>query len=176
MAYRNTLETYGSVAKWFHWIIALLVIAMLSIGFFMGDFSKEYKPTIYGIHKLIGVTILFLMLSRGLWRLTNITPFSALSSFEEIASRAVHFTLYLSVILMCLVGWMGAVAGGRPPYLGNIPLNLPIPLNKTFKHVAFDLHYALAIIIIIAVTLHILGALYHHFIRKDNVLKRMLPG
>ena len=177
MCVKNTQTTYGIISKSLHWIIAVLVIGMLCYGYFLDDFPKSDQPVAYNIHKLTGITILFLMLIRLAWALANpkpILPFDT-TPLEKLAERLVHFSLYLFVILMPLAGWIGASAADKPPQLGDFKLALPIHGSKAFVHAAFDVHGTVAIILIVLISIHVLAALFHHFIRKDNILIRMLP-
>ena len=177
MQLRNTSTTYGAVSKFFHWLIFLLVLAMLIFGYFLDDVPKEYKAVAYNLHKLTGLTILLLMLLRLMWALTNSKPLlpAETSCWQRGAERIVHGLLYAALIGMPLAGWIGAVAGEKPPHLGDFQFNLPIAPSKALKNTAFDIHGYLAITIIVLVSVHALAALYHHFIKKDNILKRMLP-
>ena len=175
MHYKNTAFTYGLIAKLFHWIIALLVISMLCFGFFMGDFSKALQPTVYNTHKLIGLTILTLMVCRLLWALTNIKPVLPLGTkpFEKLAERTGHFTFYLLLLLMPLTAWVGTSMAGQPPHLFGTKLALPIHGSKALIETCFELHNTIAVLLIVLVTGHVMAALYHHFLRRDNILSRM---
>jgi cytochrome b561 len=175
---KNTLSTYGSFSKFLHWVIAILVIVMLSFGFFLDDVPKEYQEFTYNLHKLTGLTILALMLIRLLWALMNVKPLlpAGTKAWERIAEHLGHFALYLFLICMPLVGWIGSIAAGYAPKLGSIEFNLPIEKNKVLSETAFDLHNTFAIILIVLVSIHILAALFHHFIKRDGVLRRMLPS
>jgi len=174
---KNTRNDYGTIAKSFHWVIALLVIFMLIYGFTLEDFSKANQPLAYNIHKLTGLLILVLMLLRSIWALMNVKPGLPIEvmRWQRVAEWTVHFLLYFTLIAMPLVGWIGASAGGRPPHIGTISLGLPIPENKTVSESFFFIHNNLALIIIALVSIHTLAALYHHFIRHDDILRRMLP-
>jgi cytochrome b561 len=176
---QNTAQTFGSVSKFLHWLIAFLVICMLFAGYFMGDIHNDsLKMTVINLHKLTGISILCLMLVRVLWALVNPKPVlpQGMSAFERMLELAGHFLLYGLIIAMPIAGWIGAVAGGYSPHAGSIVLNLPVPLSKTLSHWSFKIHGWLAISIIVMVSLHVLAALYHHFVRKDNVLLRMMPS
>lgn len=175
MCLRNTPTRYGTVARFFHVTIATLVVIMLSVGFFMDDFPANYQGTVYNLHKLTGVLILVLMVLRLLWALTNVKPALPADTkpWERIAEHAVHGFLYLSLIAMPLVGWIGASAAGRPPMLGSFALALPVPQDGALVEWMFDVHEWLAFFIIGLLVLHIAAALYHHFIKKDDVFRRM---
>ncbi|MDX1902182.1 MAG: cytochrome b [Gammaproteobacteria bacterium] len=179
MTMRNTKNTFGSVSKFLHWVIALLVIVMVSAGWFMDDISNDaLKLTIYNLHKLTGITILFLMLVRLAWALTNPKPVSpkGTSVVQHFVEWGGHFFLYALIIAQPITGWVGSVAAGHVPHLGQWQLNLPIMKSEALTTLCFKSHTIIAILIIVTVSLHVLAALYHHYIRKDNVLTRMMPG
>ncbi len=176
MSVRNSSVSYGCVSKFFHWTIALLVICMLAFGFFMGNIPDDYKGMVYNIHKLTGLTILTLMIFRVLWMLINPKPESLAGTrwWEKWAERTVHLALYVTVIAMPLAGWIGASAANKPPHIGEFKLLLPVAQSKPLSETSFDMHTILACTIITLLCLHIGAALFHHFVRKDNVLKRMM--
>lgn len=178
MSLRNTHLAYGSVAKFFHWATSVLIILMLVFGFFLEDVPKDYQPTTYNLHKLTGLTILLLMLMRLTWTLMNPKPALPADTlaWQRYAERVVHFMLYLFAILMPLVGWVGSVAGGRPPRVGDFYFNLPIAPNKALAEAAFETHELVAFILIFLISVHALAAMYHHYVKRDNILRRMLPG
>lgn len=178
MSVKNTPSSYGSVAHFFHWIIFLLVLIMIPVGFLMGDISdKPLRAQVVNAHKLIGVLILVLMLLRVLWALNNVKPALPFQTpnWQRFVERCMHFLLYFGLILMPLSGLVGSVAGGRPPHLGNLNIVLPIEQNKALAGFAFSyIHEPLAFILIALISIHILAAFYHHFIKRDDVLRRML--
>lgn len=175
MSIKNTEIAYGTVAKLFHWTIAILLVFMLIFGFFLEDVPKDYQPVTYNLHKVTGLMILLLMLMRLVWALINVKPLLPKETprWQRMAERLVHSLLYLSVICMPLLGWVGSVAGGRPPKVGDFQFVLPVEANKEVASKAFDFHNQVAIILIVLVSIHVLAALYHQFVKKDNVLSRM---
>ncbi len=175
---KNTATTYGSVTKFFHWLVFILVTCLLMIGFFMGDIQeKTLRMTVINYHKMIGLFVLLLMLLRMTWAFLNPKPLLPNTPpWQLIIERIVHVSLYAVLIAMPLCGWIGSVAAGYAPHLFGVYFNLPIAPSKTVDDIAFTIHNALAIVIIVLVSLHILAALYHHFFKKDNVLLRMMPG
>lgn len=177
MSIYNTSSTYGLVAKLFHWVIFLLVLIMVSGGFFLGDLPKDIQPLAYTTHKLTGLFILILMVLRLCWALMNIKPAlpAMTAAWEKMAERLVHGLLYASLIAMPLFGWVGSTAAGRPPKLGDWVFALPIAPNDALKEWAFEWHERIAFIIIALVAVHAAAALYHHVIKRDDVLRRMLP-
>jgi len=177
MPLSNNKTGYGSVAKFLHWLIFLLVLIMLPLGYFMQDIAdKSLQGQVINVHKLIGLSILVLMILRGLWALSNVKPaLHHLPTWQRLGERAVHWLIYIALITMPIVGWIGSSAAGYYPHLGSLRFALPVPRSKEIDDVSFSIHNTLAIVIIVLISIHILAALYHYFVKKDNVLQRMLP-
>lgn len=180
MALRNTQDSWGSVTKFLHWLIALLVLFMVVLGLTMGLFPKPFKYTLYAIHKSTGITILFLMLVRLAWRFMNPTPKfpNHIPNWQQKAAHASHTLLYAILILMPLSGWIMSTAGGHPTKVWWwLVINAPgIPKDKAISHTAGDIHEFLAWTLVAVLVIHIAAALMHHIKHKDNILKRMMPG
>lgn len=176
MGYRNTTSEYGTLAKFFHWLIFLLVLCMLLAGYFMSDLSdKAVRSQVVNVHKIMGVFILFIMLMRMVWALNNIKPLPMFNSpaWQKHIERIVHFLLYALLIAMPITGWIMSSAAGKPPHIGEWHFGLPIPKSKAIDDLFWNAHSWLAIVIIAVVSLHILAALYHYVVKKDQVLQRM---
>jgi cytochrome b561 len=177
--WRNTEQYYGHIAKFFHWLIAVLVLLMLLVGYFMDDITdKALRSTVYSLHKTTGIAILFLVLFRLLWALTNNKPLLPKGTpyWQILAEKFAHVCLYVSLIIMPLSGWVMSVAAGYAPRIGKYALYLPIPVNKVLSGNAFTVHAWLALALAILIAMHVGAAFYHHFIKKDNVLRRMWWG
>jgi len=178
MAFKNSEITYGSVAKFLHALIFILVIAMLTVGFLMGGIQdKPLKGQIINLHKLIGISILILMILRAIWAFTNSKPAlpAGTPSWQKFAERVVHFLIYAVLIAMPIAGWVMSVAAGYLPHLFGFNLSLPaVPKSEALSDRAFDIHSYLAYALIALISIHALAALYHYFIKKDNVLQRMI--
>ena len=181
MSAKNTINSFGSIAKSFHWIVAILIIAMLVFGYFLEDFNgKPAQEIVYNTHKTIGIVILALVILRLGWRWMNIQPgYSAtLPSMYKTFVKLAHYAIYLVIIAMPMSGWVMATAAGHVPhFLGWFYFPMPgISLNEHLAGQMYELHNILAIVLIVLISFHVLAALLHHFVLKDNVLKRMLPG
>src|SRR4051812_37121726 len=108
MALRNTTQSYGSIAKSLHWLIALLIIGMLIVGLWMiGLPLSPAKFKIYGLHKSFGITILSLAALRLLWKWINESPLlpDAMNKLEKFLAKAGHAGLYVLIFAMPLTGW-----------------------------------------------------------------------
>ena len=179
MGLRNTKDSWGSVAKFLHWFIALLILGMIILGVVMGYFPKPFRYTLYTIHKSIGLIVLMLIVARLIWRLLNPTPAlpTTLPRWQKGAAHASHGLLYLCLLGMPLSGWMMSTAGGHGlNFWWLINLKMPfIPISKSLAGAAKDAHTTLAWALGVLIVAHIIGAFYHHIKLKDNVLKRMAP-
>lgn len=176
MSLTNTTSTYGSVSKFFHWLIFVLLTAMLIFGYLLDEIPEDYQAMAYNVHKLTGLTILLLMVLRAIWVISNPKPAipAGTPGWQRFAEITVRVLLYISIIAMPLVGWIGSCAAGRAPHIGDFQFNLPIAENKPLVQTMFELHGTFAIMIIVLASIHILAALYHYFIERDEILQRML--
>lgn len=175
---KNTGMHYGFVSKFLHWLIALCVFFMLVLGFFLNTLSHgPHADFFYDLHKEIGITVLFLMFLRLLWRMMNQKPQlpSNLSGWEVLFSTWSHNLFYFLLILMPIDGWVMSVASGyAPSYFGFFTLNLPIQQNKTLTNFTAQTHAFLAWTLLVLISIHILAALKHYFYNKDTILQRMM--
>jgi cytochrome b561 len=179
MGLQNTSETYGSVAKTFHWLIFILIACLLTAGFIMtGLPNSPDKFWVYGVHKSLGITVLTLACLRLGWKAVNVAPRLPvnLHRLEKFLAHAGHAILYALMVGMPLSGWaMSSASGFTVSVFGWFTLPNLVAPDKELKHTLRDLHSTLAWALIIMVSLHVLAALLHHFYYKNNVLRRMLP-
>lgn len=181
---------YNTVSMTFHWVIAALVIANITLGLYMADLprSDPYKFLIVQTHKSIGLTVLVLSLLRLGWRLVNPAP-RLPAGIHPIMAGLAHFTHYLFyalIILIPLSGWLMVSAsplGNGTSYFGLFDWpNLGFFAGQTRAqlHATREMyqttHVLLAWSAIVLVPIHVIAALYHHFLRGDDVLRRMVPG
>lgn len=180
MSINNTEASYGSVAKFFHWTIAVVIYTMLFVGYYMGSIEPDStKFKVYMLHKSFGLTVLLLVLLRFIWRMKSTVPTlpDSVPGWQKLAARLVQYGLYTALILMPLSGWiMSCAAGYVPTYFDLFAVPLPgIEKSKALAHTASSAHEIIAIVLISLIVIHVLAALKHHFIDKDNVLRSMLP-
>src|SRR5689334_2393960 len=112
---KNTEQSYGSVAKFFHWAIFLLIAGLLTVGYIMtGMENGPDKFQLIGLHKSIGVTVLTLALIRLGWKLANVAPLlpDSLHRYEKLAAHTGHALLYMLMIIMPISGWLMSSAAG----------------------------------------------------------------
>jgi cytochrome b561 len=180
---------YGNVAITLHWSIALGIIANIALGLTFADMSNSDPDKFFlaQIHKSIGLTILVLSLLRIVWRLMHPVPPlpETMSPAMRVAARGTHFLLYFLIIAIPLSGWalvsssplglptiyFGWFAWPQLPYFSE----LPRAAKKIWSHEFTAVHVFFAWSAIVLLTIHFAAALYHHFLRRDVVLARMLP-
>ena len=190
---------YSKTAKVLHWLIAIGIFGMFALGWFMSDLPKEAPKQIaydlfnlgvytwnlteeisprtfyFNLHKSIGVTIFALILIRILWRTTHRPPalLSSYKAWERKLASSAHHLLYLLMVALPISGiimatyskygikWFGV------PFIKGLDNN---PMRELFEEV----HEIIGLIILLVIFVHIIGALKHKFIDKDDTLKRML--
>jgi cytochrome b561/polyisoprenoid-binding protein YceI len=179
MTFRNTPDRWGAVSQLLHWVIVALIAAQAALGLtgLMLPIGME-KLAVFARHKSVGITILGLAALRLLWRWLNPTPPlpSNLKPHERFLAHFTHVALYVLLFAMPLTGWMMSSAHGFPVSWFNL-YQLPdlVPKSEPLFDALVITHAALAISLAVIVTLHIAGALKHHYVLKDDTLRRMLP-
>lgn len=168
------------MAKIFHWLMAVMLIALFGLGLYMVDlpFSPE-KLKLISWHKWAGVIVLALVIARLLWRATHRPPAlpASMTKVQRIGAHAGHLVLYLLMFVIPVSGWLMSSAKGVPTVLfGLWPLPDLIQRNRELGDLLQSAHWYLNLLLAFVVIGHIGAALKHHFIDRDDVLKRMLPG
>jgi cytochrome b561 len=179
MTIRNTTVRWGHVSQFLHWLIVVLLIVQVTLASIADDLPLGMKKlAMLARHKSVGITILGLVVLRLLWRWMNPTPElpDTLKPHERVLANLTHAGLYILLFAMPLSGWMMSSARGFPvSWFGFIQLPDLVPKNKPLYDVLLETHETLAWALYTIVFLHVVAALKHHFMLKDNVLRRMLP-
>lgn len=173
----NTDDEYGLVAKSFHWLIAVMILALLPIGLFMGGMENSpFKFQVFAMHKSFGLLVFFLGLLRLVWRLF-ISPvpdhMENHKHWEVMLARAAHFWLYVCIIGMPLSGWLMSSAGEYPVPFFGIPMPALMGKDENLGHLFKETHEILGYTLMFILALHIAGALKHHIMDGDETLQRM---
>lgn len=194
MPLTNTAASYGSVARTFHWLIALLILTVLPVGWVASELSERitdpqiatgeatlaWAKLLFSLHKTLGVTIFFTALARILWALSQTRPglLNGDRRAEAWLAETVHWLLYGSLVLVPLSGWVHhAATSGFAPIWWPFGQTLPfVPTSEAWADISGALHYLLQWVLVGALALHVAGALKHHLIDRDATLRRMLPG
>jgi len=175
--YKGSENSWGLIAKLFHWIVAIFVIWQLFTGFNLSilEFSPQ-KIAFIEIHKIFGTFIFVIILLRLIWRFYNNTPIRKnLPKSHLIISIIIHNLLYLLVILTTIQGAiMTQIGGFDVMLLGLVTVPQIVSENLDIYPLAKSLHYILWVLLLITFIVHLIGGLYHRFNGdKYGVWKRM---
>jgi len=175
----NTERAWGAVAKAFHWLVAIAILAQLTLGTIADEARlSPLKLDLFVWHKSIGVSILLLVIIRVAWRLGNPPPAApdGVAAWERRLARISHGLLYLLMIVVPLTGWWISDTSRIPFSLYWV---VPVPdlmaPDRDLSELAADLHGVLTKLLLAIVIVHILAALRHHFLLHNDTLLRMLP-
>jgi cytochrome b561 len=174
-------EHYSPFSLTLHWITAALVLCQPLLVWLTDNLPKEEHRYWIGVHKSIGATLLVLTLVRLASRLGGhkaIPLPDRMAGWEKFVARANHTIFYILLIAMPIAGWAASTAAGRKvSWFGVFELpDLPfIPADNGLSKAIMGVHETAGLILVGLVVLHILAALKHYFVDKDNVLQRMLP-
>jgi len=194
LSLRNTTARYGSVAKVFHWLTALLIVTIVPVGLIANGMAQDIRdPSIastvedftrtfylFSLHKTLGVAIFFVALARIIWAVSQPKP-GPLNGDGRIGSfgaQTMHWLLYGSLLAVPLTGWIShAATSGFAPIRWPFGQTLPfVPKDADLAATFAGLHGLMGQVMAVAILLHIAAALKHHFFDRDATLRRMLPG
>ena len=167
---------YARPAVLLHWTLALLIAGLLGLGWYM--MSVEHEPGsawYFGIHKSFGILVFGLVLLRILWRFTHRpAPLPAqLPAWQVTLSRATHWGLYLCMALMPVLGFMGGIYSKSGVAFFSLPLFVGMVRSHATAELFFELHSALAWLLVALIVVHAAGGLKHLLVDKDRVFQRM---
>ena len=170
-------EKYGPAAMTLHWIVALLLSAALVLAWVLPRKTAPGYEGLLDLHKAVGMLVLVLVVPRLLWRLGNpVAPAASLTTLEARLSSITHWTLYAIMLLIPLTGYLYASGLGQHlDFFGLFNLTSPLPTDRAISGPMEVLHKTGQYAIYAVVGLHVAAALYHHFVKRDGVLQRMLP-
>jgi len=180
MGLKNTTTEWGSLAKVLHWIIAIGIFALIYLGLEQdGMESGDERSRIRFIHASIATVLLLLMTIRIVWRFMNEVPAhpDGMAPVQRLVATLVHWGLYITVFTQLFAGaMMSGTAGRGLPLFGF--LSIPLPIGESDEGHEFweEVHEFAWKPLAAIVVLHILGALYNHFVLKNDVLRRMTHG
>jgi cytochrome b561 len=178
MSLRSDHRQWGSVAKFFHWIVALAILVNGVWGLLMTGMPLSIsKINVYALHKSIGLTVLALFVLRVAWRLFDrAPPDEPAPHWQRWAAHATHVLLYGFIIALPLSGWLYNSLHGYPlQWFKLFNLRPLVSKNEELAHVAHAVHEYLFYLLLLVLIVHVGAALKHHLFDHDNVLRRMLP-
>lgn len=178
MQLMNDETRYGAIAQVLHWLVVILIIAQVVLA------SRAHalplgpaKLVTLAQHKSVGMTVLMLAVVRLIWRAVNRQPTSVGPDWQRRLARLSHFLLYASLVTLPILGWLMSSARNFPvSWFGVFTFpDLIAPDNALYEFFR-KAHGTLAKLFVVLALGHMLAALKHHFIDRDDVLRRMLPG
>lgn len=186
MSLTNTRTSFGTISKTFHWLVALGILAMLPLGFVATqlpyDTAEELarKAWLFSIHKTLGVGLFGVAVLRILWAMVQPRPMhlAPQRSLETVVADAAHWVLYAALVVVPVTGWVhhAATEGFAPIWL-PVGQNLPfVPESAQVAALAGALHWLSSLVLALTIAGHVAGALKHHFVLKDDTLRRMAFG
>ena len=173
-------ERYDRVAITLHWVVAVLVLCQISLGWWMSELPKApagLRAGWFNLHKSIGLTIGLLVLFRLAWRIGHRPPPlpESMPRWQVRAARASHVLLYAALIVQPLVGYLGSSFTKYPIRYFGFTLPHWGWDAPALKELCSAVHFSLACLITALVALHIAAALKHLLVNRDGVFQRMLP-
>ena len=170
---------YDPVARIFHWLTVLLVLAQFIVGWTMPDVRRGVKPVgLIHWHLVLGSSLLVIVALRLAWRLTHRPPPPPLGLplWQKRAADITHGLLYVLLLAVPITGWIAAsVRVWVVRAFGLLPLPQIMPPFAKIGFRVGDIHDGVLVwTLLVVVVLHVLAALYHRFVLRDTVLNRML--
>lgn len=175
----NTHNRFGAVTIFLHWVTALAIFGLFGVGWYMIDLSYYDSMSVVLLdgHKAVGILLGILLVFRLLWNAFNRRPDPVAGStkLDGVMARTAHYTLYLLMVSVVVSGYLISTAKGAPIAVFDwfeVPATLSGVPNQ--EDIAGEIHKILAYVILGLSALHTVAALKHHFIDKDETLRRMI--
>ena len=172
------VERYTATAIALHWVMFILIACGFALAVYMTGLKfSPLKLKLVAWHKWIGVTVFLLAVVRLAWRMTHPPPPlpAAMPVWQRRAAAVSHLALYALILVIPLTGWlMSSAFGVATLYLGLVLLPNPIAADKALAELLRSVHVFLNYTLLALVVLHVLAAIKHHVVDRDNVLARML--
>ncbi|MBC2771680.1 cytochrome b [Rhizobium sp. AQ_MP] len=171
----STAERYAGSLRVLHWLIAALVLMTWPLGQMIGFVKDDVKLDFYLIHESLGFLVLWLMLVRIGTRMTSGAPRIEAPPLEKAAANTVHGLLYLFLIIMPVSGFLATNAHGFPlKWFGLFTVWSPIGKSPDIAFALSAIHTWSAWILLALFALHFAAVIFHHVIRRDRTLYRIL--
>ncbi|WP_372881027.1 cytochrome b [Psychromonas sp.] len=171
------VQQYNKLAKLLHWLSAITIIGLFSLGLWMVDLNyyHEWYHTAPHIHKSVGLCLFAVTLVRIIWKKATAAPSIEGKNWEIKAAKSAHTLLYILLLGMFISGYMISTADGSGIDVFNwFTVQGFGSIVENQEDIAGVIHYYLAFILIGLAAVHASAALKHHFINKDNTLKKMI--
>lgn len=180
MGFKNSDKKYGIMAQLFHWGMFVNFVVIYSVAIQMTDLpDSDEKFALYGLHKALGVLALFLVMLRLSWKMMNPAPQTLEADESALVKKAahlMHIVLYCLMFVVPMSGMAMSMSGGYPIRFFDL-FTVPsiIDKNKDIAGIMHEVHEIAGWALLALVVGHIAAALWHGVVKKDRVLKAMLP-
>ncbi len=172
-------ERYPRLLRLVHWSMGLLIVSVIGIGLLMNRIAPgQTMNQLFDLHRSFGLIALALIILRAWlrWRGPLPPPAPGMPPVQQAVVKLVHIGFYGLLLALPILGWLGSSAFGAPViFLGMVTLPALIAPNTALAAQLFTLHEIFAYTLIGLIVLHVLGVLYHQFVLKDGLLRRMGP-
>jgi cytochrome b561 len=179
MQIRNTRQRWGGVTQTLHWLVVLLVLSQLTVGFTLGDLPQNdpLAPKLFPVHTTLGISIFLIMVLRLLWRLGNRVPLlpDTLPPWQKWLAHANHWLFYILLIGLPIGGYLVVSGHGHPVPFFIWQLPPVIGKSERLANLIMILHASGAVVLTVLIVLHVSAALRHALLLRDGVLRRMTP-
>ena len=179
MIIRDTPTGYGLITRLFHWLMAIAIVVVFGLGYWMVglDYYSAYYTLAPDLHRSVGMLLLFALLLRWAWRLSNIHPGDEeLSRVERIGSKIVHEGFYPLLLALLISGYFISTSEGRGIDVFGLFTVPAVISSKEIGQATGLIHKILAYITMALAAVHTAAALKHHIVDKSRILKRMWSG
>ncbi|TFH92465.1 cytochrome b [Vibrio ouci] len=173
----SEVKNYNALARAIHWLSAIVVIGMFAVGLWMVDLSyySEWYRTAPHWHKSIGLLLAAVTVIRLVWKFVTPSPRVEGASYEVVGAKLAHLVMYVILLVLPISGYLISTEDGRGIDVFNW---FTIPgLGALFEgqaDMAGQIHFYAAWALILIAAVHAIAALKHHFINKDNTLRKMI--
>ena len=160
-----------------HWVMAMMFVSLFAAGLTMVSSLEPWQPSLLALHKAFGLVALVLFVLRvwAKFSSTPVTKSSDASKLQKMAASSVHFLLYCFMCAVPLTGMMSQYFASKPiSFFGIVSIGVKSEPNIVLYGLFRELHSLFIAVFASLILMHVAGALYHHFIKKDDKLKRML--
>lgn len=169
---------YDNVAIALHWATALLVLIQFALAETWDFVSRDTRETMQSTHVSFGILLTAVVVARLIWRwISGHQRPAIVSEWAKIASKGVHYLLYLLLVIQAGLGWGIGLSAGHAIHFFGLPIPDPIgALARPMRHELRDIHSFVGWTVVVVACAHALAALYHHYRLHDRVLGRMWPA
>lgn len=176
MKITNDTNSYGFLARLFHWITFVILLFQLPLGIYLDNLEfSEFKLSIENVHIIIGMTIFYITLLRLIWKSINTKPIDniSMSKIQIIASQVVHGLFYMTLLVITISGISKLLMSGEE--VNFIIMKVSIDYyNFDLADKFYAIHALSAYFLLILFSIHLSAVIYHHAFQKDKILRKML--